>query len=210
VDDATSIHSPQDSSERQEDHPGLLLRGVSGPYLQVWQWDVPFNNPSDGPRLIPSPPSLASSGRPRSQQAERLTYIPLSTAPTREATSASPPPPSTDSRSSQYGAEVPGLIPQRPELLALLHSLPHSVTTISSCTAPVALPWETGEGSIQRGVRSTGLIAAATVGGHLEIVNLAQGSLMPLQPHISISLGQSPPLPIPRLSTSVRDGKSKQ
>jgi hypothetical protein len=79
---------------------------------------------------------------------------------------------------------------KKPELLALLHSLPHSITTISACMAP-ALPWDTGEASREGGVRSTGLIAAATVGGHIEIVKLAQGSLMPLQPHTSISLGQS-------------------
>jgi len=75
--------------------------------MQVWQWDVPFH-PAAGhtPTSTPMPPpSLASTGRPRSQGADKIPFVPLSTAPTRDATAAEPS--ATEPRNGQNGADVP-------------------------------------------------------------------------------------------------------
>ncbi|KAI3424707.1 hypothetical protein D9Q98_008096 [Chlorella vulgaris] len=77
-------------------------------------------------------------------------------------------------------AAVPPQAP-KPELLGLLHTLPHRITTFSVCPAPVALPGTAGGAAIAA-------VAAATAAGSIEIVAVQQGALLPLHLSISASL----------------------
>jgi hypothetical protein len=77
-------------------------------------------------------------------------------------------------------AAVPPQAP-KPELLGLLHTLPHRITTFSVCPAPVALPGAAGGAAIAA-------VAAATAAGSIEIVVVQQGALLPLHLSISASL----------------------
>ena len=72
----------------------------------------------------------------------------------------------------------------RPELRGLLRMLPHSVTTLSPCPAPVFVD---GAGC------ALGVIAAVTAAGSVELVTLQRGSLTPLAPTVSVSLSISLP-----------------
>ena len=122
-------------------------------------------------------PVPQQSNNPAKQLDSKQTgYVPLSVAPSAPTADR---PPLSLATSTHAAAE--------PELLGLLHTLPHTVTTFSACPAPVSVASAVGvHGDPNLAV---GILAAVTAGGNVELVTLQQGLVTPLHPHVSLSLG---------------------
>ena len=126
----------------------------------------------------------AAESQEAAQQKKQL--IPLSAAPMNSPEEVFSSPRNQTARAVGSAAKSRAA---KPQLQKLLHNLPSNVTTISACMAAVATVNASGSGTGSSHL--TGLIAAATVGGSIELVTFSCGSLMPLAAQISISLGET-------------------
>ena len=146
--------------------------------LQIWQWDIPLQKPSE-PKPQKSPSfSLIPKSQNANNTAPRSSFIPISAAPLAPV----------NGKALSTLRRLQSTV-MKPQLLGLLHCLPSQVTTVSACMATVAVGSASAHGKQDR--HATGMIAAATVGGSVEIVTFSSGPVMPLAAHVSVSLGES-------------------
>ena len=166
--------------------------------VQIWHWDIPTSsgqtNNFQENILKPTFPGF----KEKSNSGKRV--IPLSAAPPSNLGAISEK--QTGGARRMIEAATKNRL-GKPQLLGLLHSLPSNVTTISACMAAVATSSDTGSPANSH---LTGLIAAATVGGSIEVVSLACGSLMPLAAQVSISLGEARTLDFQNARSVHQDG----
>lgn len=155
--------------------------------MQIWQWNVPTSksqtSKTQDNSLQPTFPGFKEEAK-----TGKIPVIPLSAAPLSNFSGTWGNQTNEGNKTIEAAAKSSKA---KPRLLGLLHNLPSNVTTVSACMAAVAAG--SGSGSQAGSPHLTGLVAAATVGGSIELVSLSCGSLLPLAAQISISLGKAGP-----------------
>lgn len=144
--------------------------------LQIWQWNVPTSESRSGNDSQDPKPTSSPRSRSSENALQIGSFLPISAAFDKKADKSL--------RQSNLSGRGAGKL----LLLGLLHKLSSPITTVSACMAPVKS--RSGQPGRKQGGYSTGLIAAATLGGAIEIVTLACGSVMPLSPQTSVTLGE--------------------
>ena len=151
--------------------------------LQVWHWHVPTSKSQQGKsQRNLSQPAVANS---QGVTQPRKTLAPISATSLGKMSHELWGSSHVHGRSLEALAKVKAATPQ---LLGILHNLPSNVTTVSACMAAVATSTAPSSAGCSH---LTGLLAAATVGGSIELITFSCGALLPLAAQVSISLGEA-------------------